>query len=182
MTNEETTAPDRRRPLWQRALGALRLDANVFDEVEGDPSALPQAAVVVVLAGLARGTAALAGDEAPGLLPSVAGAIVMWLLATSLLAAVGVRWLRGTSDFAELLRTLGFAAMPLWLLAPISLLDGPPQLVAEVLVHGWAIAAAGLAVRQALDVGTGRALVACSVSLAVAAGLLLLLGTRVAFF
>jgi len=157
-------------------VGALLLDGRVFDEVEADPEGLLQAACVVLVAGLARGVFSLSGESGPAFVPSLAGAIVLWLLATGLLASVGVRWLHGTSDFHEMLRTLGFAAMPLWLLAPASFLPDPARLGGELLLHAWAIAAAVVAVRQALDVGTARALLACGLALAAAAGLLVLLG------
>lgn len=160
----------------QRAARALWLDPRVFDEVEHDAHALGQAAVIVLGAGIARGVFGSVADIAPGVVGSLAGAIVLWLVATSLLDIVGVRWIHGTSDFREMLRTVGFAALPLWFLAPIALLEGPTRTAAAVVVHLWAIGAAVVAVRQALDVGTGRALATCVLALAVAIGLVLLLG------
>jgi hypothetical protein len=162
-------------PLY-RSARTLWLDPHVFDEIEHDPHALVQATWIVVGAGVARGLLGIATETTPGIVGSLAGAIVLWLVATGLLATVGVRWLHGTSDFREMLRTLGFAALPLWFLAPVSLLSGPPLVAASVLVHVWAIGAAVIAVRQALDVGTGRALATCALALLVALGLVLLLG------
>lgn len=156
----------------------LRLDTRVFDEVEADPGALPQAAGIVLVAGVARGVFGLALGGGPGFVGSLAGAIVLWLLATSLLTGVGARWVHGTTDFHETLRTLGFAAAPLWLLAPAFFVPSAAAGVAAVVVHAWAIAAAVIAVRQALDVATARALVACGITLALALALLFLLGAR----
>ena len=174
-SSETVAEPGLHGPL-HRATRALWLDPRVFDEVERDPHALIQAAWIVIGAGVARGLFGIATETNPGLVGSLAGAIVLWLLATGLLATVGVRWLHGTSDFREMLRTVGFAALPLWFLAPVSLLGGPARVALAVLVHVWAVGAAVVAVRQALDVGTGRALATCALALVVALGLLLLLG------
>jgi len=165
---------------FRRVGRVLKLDPRVFDEVEGDPAAVRQAAGVVLVAGVARGVASLASEGGPGLVGSVAGAIVLWLLATSLLAGVGARWVHGTTDFHEMLRTLGFAAAPLWLLAPAFFLQGSAYVVVAVFMHVWAIVAAVIAVRQALDVATARALAACGITLALAIGLLFLLGASMA--
>lgn len=164
------------RQFFRRVGRVLKLDPRVFDEVEGDPAALPQAAAIVLVAGVAGGVFDLASGGGPGLVASLAGAIVLWLLATSLLTGVSARWVHGTTDFHEMLRTLGFAAAPLWLLAPGFFLQSRAHAVVAVLLHVWAIAAAVIAVRQALDVGTARALAACGITLAVAIVLLFLLG------
>lgn len=174
--SSETVAEPRLHGPLQRAARALWLDPRVFDEIEHDPHALIQASWIVLGAGLARGVLGIATETTPGVVGSLAGAIVLWLVATGLLATVGVRWLHGTSDFREMLRTIGFAALPLWFLAPVSLLTGPPLIAAAVIVHLWAVGAAVVAVRQALDVGTGRALATCVLALLVAVGLVLLLG------
>lgn len=178
------TEPDSNRseaapatPFWTRVVRVGRLDVRVLDEVEADPRALLQSLAVVVGAGLARGIFGLSGEVGPGIVGSLAGAVVLWLLSAALLTTVGVGWLHGTSDFREMLRTLGFAVAPLWLLAPAALLGGGGlHLAAGWLLHLWALAAAVVAVRQALDVSTGRALAACALSLGLAIALLVLLG------
>lgn len=182
MTNSiETRADDEvGGHFWKRVGRALWLDPRLFDEVEGDPGALRQAVWVVLAAGLASGVFGLSAEGGgPGVVRSLAGAIVLWLVATGLLASVGVRWLHGTTDFREMLRTLGFAAVPLWFLAPAFLLEDRAHAAVGALVHAWAVGAAVVAVRQALDVSTARALAACGLSLALAIGLILLLGLPV---
>jgi hypothetical protein len=175
-SNEHSTNKDVGGHFWKRIARVLWLDPRLFDEVEEDPRGLLQAVWIVLVAGLSRGGLGLSAEHAPGVVASVAGAIILWLVATGLLTTVGVRWLHGVTDFREMLRTLGFAAVPLWLLAPVVLLEGHAHTAVVGLVHLWAIAAAVIAVRQALDVGTARALAACGLSLALAIGLLLLLG------
>ncbi len=173
---EQPVGESVRGSFWNRIARALRLDPSVFDAVEADPHSILQALPIVLLAGIARGVFDLPTEAGPGVVASTASAIVLWLLATGLLTSVGVNWLHGTSDFREMLRVLGFAAAPLWLLAPAFFLEGRAHDAAGLLVHAWAIAAAVVAVRQALDVSTGRALGVCGLSFALAVGLLLLLG------
>jgi len=164
----------------RRVLGVMRFDPAVFDEVEADGGALLQAGAVVLVAGLARGIAGLSSGS-PGIVGAIAGALVVWLLAAAILTLVGVHWLRGTSDFREMLRTLGFAAAPLWFLAPLVVVGGALHVVASAALHAWAIAAAGLAVRQALDAETPRALAACGLSLALAVALIWLVRAQAVF-
>ncbi len=176
MSTAETSSEGEWASLWKRAYRVLWLDSRPFERVEKDPRGLLPAALIVVAAGGSRGLYDLGAGTGPGFAASLAGAVVLWLLATGLLTSVGVRWLHGTTDFYEMLRTLGFAAVPLWLLAPASLLEGSAHTAAGVVAHLWAIAAAVVGVRQALNVELGRALVACVLALALAIGLLLLLG------
>jgi hypothetical protein len=163
----------RRRSFPARLLGALKLDASVYEEVEHDPSALAQAALVVGLAGLARGIGALAQEGLGGVVAGLAGGFLIWGVCAAVIWLIGVKSFGYTSDFRELLRTLGFAAAPLlWLVIGAV----PLELVARVawpIAHGLAILALVIAARQALDVSTGHALWVCV--LAVALGLLVLL-------
>lgn len=168
------------RVFWNRAGRVVRLDPSVFDEIALDPRGWIPALSVVLIAGLARGVFDLSVSGVVGVAGSVAGALAMWLVATGLLTSVGVHWLHGTTDFREMLRTLGFAALPLWFLAPAFFLEGVARNAVAGVAHAWAIAAAVVAVRQALECGTARALAACLVAFALAAALLLLLGVPVA--
>jgi hypothetical protein len=170
----EPAAHSHRRSFLARTLGAIRLDASVFEEVEHDPRALWQAAVVVGMAGLARGIAALVADEVVGLVGSVVIAYLSWLFVCSLIWLVGVVVDRDTSTFVELLRTLGFAAAPILLLilGVIPALAYPPAVAPLVFaVHAAAAVALVVAARAALDVSTLRAVVICGVVVAVLAAL-----------
>ena len=73
------------------------------------------------------------------------------------------------------LRTLGFAATPHWLLfaAAVPLLGWVVGPVAAL----WGLAAYVVAVRQALDVTTGRAVVVCLIAYAVVLASVIVLGT-----
>ena len=175
-----TALPDAPTParhsFVERVIGALRLDAATYDEVEHDPSSLGQAAGVVVLAALAAAIgAASRGGGAAG---AVFGSLIGWLISTAFIWVVGVRWMNHTSDYRELLRTLGFASAPqlLFVLGGIPILGTLLGLVA----WGWGLAAFVVAVRQALDVTTSRALWVCVLAVLLNAaciiGLALLVG------
>lgn len=162
----------------RRVLGALGLEARAFEDVERDAGALGQAGLLVLLAGLARGTGVLEREGLIGLLGSPVVAVVVWLVASLLIWGIGVRRFAYSSDYPELVRTLGFAAAPLLLLALSALPLGAFEPVLWVGAHAWASAALLVAVREALDVPMSRALVVCALALGVtlalffAAGLL----------
>jgi len=146
------------RPFPQRLLAAMQLESALYEEVEHDPDALPQATAVVALAAGASAIASLAVVGAAALLSGVVAAFVSWLVWTAIVWLVGVKVFEHDSDFEELLRTFGFVAAPqlLYVLAVI------PLALWQALV-GFTVIAMTLvgfvrATRQALDVDTGRAL------------------------
>ena len=147
-----------RRSFLERLVAALRLDASVYDEVEHDREALPQAAGVVALAAVCAGIGGAAGGGA-GLVVGVIGAVVGLLLSAGIIWFIGVRLMEHTSDYPELLRTIGFASSPqvLLVLAAIPALGWGVRAVVFV----WGLAAYVVAVRQALDVDTARAVLVC---------------------
>jgi len=147
-----------RRSFLERLLGALRLDASVYDEIEHDEEALPQAAGVVALAAVCAGIGGAAGGSA-GLVVGVIGAVIGWLVSAGIIWFIGVRLMEHTSDYPELLRTIGFASSPqvLLVLAAIPALGWGVRAVVFV----WGLAAYVVAVRQALDVDTARAVLVC---------------------
>lgn len=164
------------RSLAARMVLAMRLDASVYEEVEEDRSALAQAALVVLLAGLARGVGAFPQEGWIGIAGSPAVGIVIWLVGATMIWGVGVQRFGYSSDYPELLRTLGFAAAPLVWLAVCALPLGAAARAVQALVHAWAILALVVAVREALDVSSTRALVVCLTVLAITLGLLFLVG------
>lgn len=168
--------PASRRSFVERVIGALRLDASTFDEIEHDPSALGQAAGVVTLAGVAAAIGS--AGEGGGAFGAVLGSLLGWAISAGFIWLVGVFFMEHTSDYPELLRTLGFAAAPQLLLA----LRGIPLLGALIALAAflWGLAASVVAVRQALDVSTGRAAWVCVLAVLVNGaciiGLVVLLG------
>jgi hypothetical protein len=160
--------PQWKRPFADRLVAAIRLDATVYDEVENDPEAIGQAFWVVVLASFAQGLGAIDAPSIPALLGGLMGVIlagiVGWVVGAALVWAIGVKLMGCTSDYGELLRTMGFASAPKILLLIGVLPLGAAEHVLGVLILILTTVAAVLAVRQALDVTTGRAVVVCVVA------------------
>jgi hypothetical protein len=145
-----------------RVVGAARLDAKVYEEVEADPTAMGQAMAVVAAAALAGGIGSI-GSGATGVVAAVVGGFVGWFLWAVVTWLIGTRLLPepGTSaDLGQMLRTIGFSAGPglLNVLGIIPFLGLLVSFVAAV----WQLVAMVVAVRQALDYrSTGRAVLVC---------------------
>lgn len=147
-----------------RMVGASRLEAATYEEVEADRSATFQAMGVVLLSSLAAGLGGLSAGERgviggliAGLVGWVVWAFLTWFIGTKLLPEPETR-----SDMGELLRTLGFASAPgiLRALGWIPVVGGFITMAALV----WMLVATVIAVRQALDyTSTGRAVVVCAI-------------------
>ncbi len=148
----------------RRALGAARLDPAIYEEVEHDTGANAQALVIVLLSGVA---AAVGGGVAPfhpaALVAAVIVAILGWVVWAGLCLVIGTRFFpeaETRSDMGELLRVLGFAAVPgvvqvLGIVAPF-------RTPIVTLTQVWMILSMVVAVRQALDyTSTLRALGVC---------------------
>lgn len=167
-----------------RFIGALVLDPSAFEEIEADRRANMQSVLVVLMATAAAGFAA-GGLGLVGIAGFVTGAIVMlggWLVWVSIIATIGTTVLAEPatkSDARELLRTLGFAAAPGVFFAFAAMRPAAP--IVLVVVSAWMLAAAVLAVRQALDYRhLPRAAAVCILSWAISMGLLMLIASLLA--
>jgi hypothetical protein len=143
-----------RRSIVDRMRGAALFDVATYEEVEADTSATGQAAVVVALAAVAAaiGNAFRGG---PGIIGGLVSALVGWIVWAGITYVVGTRVFKGTATWGELLRTLGFAQAPgvLMVAAIVPVLG---QLV-RFGIWIWLLGTGIVAIRQALDVDTGKA-------------------------
>ncbi len=161
-----------RTPFALRMLRAAALHADTYEEVEADPSSIRQALLIVAVASACAGLGAwgrtLAGHElAEGSLPLVSYValvslepFLIWLAAGAFAYMVGATFLAGPeteTDYAEVLRTTGFAFTP-GILSALGWLPDPIGLAALALARVWILIACIVAVRQALDFTTLRAL------------------------
>ena len=162
-----------------RMLGAALLDASMYEGLEADRRATPQAFATVVLVSLAAGygLAEWRGGGAGAVMMMAAIAFVTWLAWAMLMFQLGTRILPGpdtNADLGELLRTLGFATAPGFVLA----LAAVPAIAVPAIVAAaiWMFLAMVIAVRHALDYrNVARALLVCAVGAALALGLALLI-------
>jgi hypothetical protein len=163
--------------LGERIIGALKLDRGIFDEVRRDPSAMIQAAGIIVATGLLSGIGQFAavrgqtlddGDtqfDMPdsflvpllgGLGIAVAG-LIFWILGAVLFRFVAVRFMGSPEtniQWQEVARPLGFASAPslLLILTPIPVIG---VLISSV-VGLWGFAAQIVALSETFGVSKLR--------------------------
>lgn len=154
-TQEILDATNTNRTIVDRMIGAARLDVPTYEEVEHDESLTAQAALVVAIAAVARALGGLDGGSAQ-VLSGLMTALSMWLVWAGITYLIGDKLLGGTATWGELLRTLGFAQAP-GVLAILGLF-GPISGVTEIVVSIWLLVTGIIAIRQALDFGTGKAI------------------------
>lgn len=164
------------RSIVDRMRGAALLDVATYEEVEHDRSATGQAAVVVVLVAICSAIG-LAWRGGPNVIGGPIAALLSWLIWSGVTYIVGTKVFHGTATWGELLRTLGFAQAPgvLLILALIPVLGG----LVYVAVSIWLLATGVVAIRQALDISTGRAVITALVAWIIIAIIVSLLGLPV---
>lgn len=146
-----------------RMVRAAKLDPALYEEVEADQTAMPQAIAVVVLSSIAAGIGNLGNPAAPGIIVSTLGALIGWYVWALIAYLIGTKLLPGpetSADVGQLLRTTGFSSSPgvLRVLGIIPFL-GPIVVIAAAV---WMLVAMIIAVRQALDYQTtGPAVAVC---------------------
>jgi Yip1 domain len=162
----------------ERMIGAARLNAATYEEVETDTGATVQAMLVVVLSSIAAGIGMAGAHGAGPIIGVTLAALVGWVVWAVLTYLIGTKMLPGPrtqADMGQLLRTTGFSASP----GVLRVFGGIPGLgpVVVLVVSIWMLAAMVVAVRQALDYeSTGRAVAVCVVGFLIHVGAIMLLG------
>ena len=143
-----------RRSMVDRMKGAAMLEVGVYEEVEADTTATSQAAGVVAIVAVCSAIGSWNAGLS-GMIGGLIGAFIAWLIWAGVTYLIGDKVLGGTATWGELLRTLGFAQSPgvLYILAFIPLLGW----VVRFGVAVWVLVAGVIAIRQALDFSTGKA-------------------------
>jgi len=161
------------RSITDRMMGAATLDVATYEEVEADTTATGQAAVVVVIAAVASAIGAM-GRGGPGIITMLIGTLLGWAIWSWITYFIGTRFFGGTATWGELARTIGFAQTPriLLVLAIIPVLGG----LVSIAVAIWLLIAGIVAIRQALDVTTGKAVLTAIIGWIVAIIPMALLG------
>jgi hypothetical protein len=148
--------------LVERAVGAARLDAGIYEEIEHDPAALGQAITIVTVASVAAGIGAAQGGSG-AVVAGVVTSLVGWFIWATLTWIVGTKILPEATtkaDLGELLRTLGFSAAP-GVLGVVGFVPVVGTIIALIAI-GWQLAAMVVALRAALDYsGNARAIAVC---------------------
>ncbi len=154
--------------LVNRMIRAAMLDPRLYEEVEHDRSATSQAVQVVIIVALASGIGGALWklltlspiDAVTGLIGGILAAVLGWLVWAFVTYIIGAKVFGGTATYGEMLRTLGFAQSPNVLLIFTGVLGAIPLLggLLRFALLIWVLLAGLIAIRQGLDVSTGKAI------------------------
>jgi len=151
-----------------RVIRAAKLDVELYEEVEADETLTAQAIAVVVITAIAGGIGAALGAIIMGggvggfflgLIVTPILAVILYFIWAALTYLVGTRLFQGTADYGEMLRAIGYSYCP----QVLSILSFIPCVGAIFSVVGaiWSLVAGVIAVRQALDFDTTKAVITC---------------------
>lgn len=155
--------------LFPRMWRAAKIESQLYEEVETDTGGTGQALLAVVLVSIATGiggaiSSLIKGEGSllgfmGGLFWGIIGSLVVWFIFSLLCFWMGTSIFKGPntkSTLGELLRTLGFAYSPglLNIFSFIPVIGG----IIPFATFVWTIIASVVAVRQACDFTTGKAI------------------------
>jgi len=140
----------------ERVVGALKLDANTFEDIERDPNAMGQAIGIIALSALAGnlyqiwwlGIGSMLLAVCFSLLGYMLWSVLVWLVGTKVMPDPATK-----ADFAETFRTIAFASSP-GLIGAISIIPFLGRVLGWLLwpvIMIWSLIAMVIAVRQVLD-------------------------------
>ena len=134
-----------------RIFRAIKIDIELYEEVEKDKKATVQAGIVVVLSSLAAGVGALQMGMSNFLLAPVMS-LLSWYVWAYVIYFVGVKLLgdrKTKSSHGELLRTIGFSSAP----GLIRVFGITPELMTVTFIGSafWMLACMVVAIKSALD-------------------------------
>ena len=137
-----------------RLFRAIKIDVELYEEVEKDKSATLQAGIVVVLSSLAAGVGALQIGASNFLLAPVIS-LLSWYILALILYFVGVKLFGGSktkSNHGEILRTIGFSSAP----GLIRVFGVTPDLMKITFIGSqiWMLACMVVAVYSVLNYGS----------------------------
>jgi hypothetical protein len=136
----------------ERVIGALKLQAPTFEEVEQDATSMSQAAIVVVAAAISGALGAIYFGGLTFVVYQAVFAIIGWVVGAFLVWIIGTKVIPGKNtqaDVVQVLRPVGFAQAP-GIFAVVGII---PILgwLARIAIVIWTIVATVVAVRVALD-------------------------------
>lgn len=152
--------------MLNRSIRAATLDTSLFNEVEHDPRLTSEALTVVAAVALLGGVGSFLGGifsgsfvgAVFGLIGTIIMALVGFFIWSFICFFVGTRFMEGqAADVSEVMRPLAYASAPqaLAFFAFIPCLGGLVALAGAI----WSLVAGIVAVREALDFDTGKAVV-----------------------
>ncbi len=151
-----------------RMIRAAMLDVQLFEEVEHDPSKDQEALVAVIAVALINAILSFPMSLMRGhgfvrsvaiLIFSLVWTVIGYYIYAYLAYLVGTNVFQGTADAGELRRVLGYAYAPMifsWI-----------PCLGPVVAGLWMIATGVVAIRQALDVDTTRAVLTAIIAIVI---------------
>ncbi len=142
-----------------RIMRIIKLDFSVFKEIEADPNATSEAAIVVLLASLlsAIGTGIASRGFFMPFIGGLVSGLVGWVVWAAVTHFVGKALYQSGGTFESMLRVLGYASAPrfLGILSFIPCFGALAGLAALIL----SLVAGVMAISEGLDVDTGQAII-----------------------
>jgi len=134
-----------------RIFRAIKIDLDLYEEVEADKKATLQAGMVVVLSSLAAGIGAIQLGASNLILAPILS-LLSWYVWSYIIFFVGVKLFpdpQTKSNHGELLRTIGFSSAP----GLIRIFGFTPELMTVTFIGSafWMLACMVVAVKSALD-------------------------------
>jgi hypothetical protein len=139
------------KKLLKRMIGAARLDARTYEQVEADPDSMSGAVFTAVVASMAAALGTGARDFT-ALAGGTLAFLIIWMIWVGLTYVIGTRLLPEPathSNLGEVMRTTGFSASP-GILRIFALLPSI-ALPVFVAVTFWMLLAFVIAIRHAMD-------------------------------
>jgi hypothetical protein len=143
--------------LVNRIIGVFKLDRQTFSEIEHDPSALTEAAIVVAIVAFlsAIGTlfGTLVGETGGGsvlvsFIVTFIMAFVSWVIWSAITYFVGTSLFGGEADLPEMMRVIGYATAPQML--------GIIPCFGAIVGAIWSLIASYFAIKEGLDLDDGK--------------------------
>jgi len=148
-----------------RIIGVFRLDTKTFNEIESDPNATLQAAIIVIIAALLSGfgsgfRAIFTGGHFFGaFLGTLLWAFIGWVLWSAVSYFVGTSLFGGKATLEKMLRVIGYAYAPQFL--------GIIPCVGPVIGTIWSLIAGFFAIREGLELDSTKTLLTVLIGFAV---------------
>lgn len=150
--------------MMNRMTRASQLNIEVYEEVEHNPSLDGEARNVVMIVSALAGlgvllTYAFSGNVGTGVGGAIGTAVlgvVQWYLWSFLTLLIGTRVFGGTADFGEVSRAIAYASAPnaLRVLIFVPVLGALLAFIASI----WSAVCGVVAIRQAMDFDSGKAI------------------------
>ena len=140
--------------LIQRVLRALTLEPELYEEVEHDKSALPQALLIMFISSFATGLGTIKIGGGWGLAQSVSLSFIGWIVMSFLIYIIGTKLFpesQTRTTIGEVIRVLGFASAPGIFRAFAFVIPSYLGALLLLIIWIWMFAAMVVATRQALD-------------------------------